>query len=250
MEKRKRLGLILVLAFVIVTGILFSADFAAGPDPQSVPEISSESSDTEEVPGKGRADETGETDNVQPETGDSGAESSQKNGSGSDIQEASGVLQEEQIYVYVCGAVKHPDVYCLRSGARVFEALEKAGGVTKDAQPQLMNLAAALSDGERIYVPREGEDDPAAAGGGQMGASAMAGSSGDAQSGGSNGLIDINRASKEQLMTLPGIGSSRAEDILAYRDANGPFSSARDLMKVSGIKEGVYEKLKDRITVK
>lgn len=140
------------------------------------------------------------------------------------------------IYVDVCGAVKNPGVYRIEAGSRVFQVLEQAGGCTEEASLETVNQADLLTDGQkiRIYTMEEA---------GQM--------EKELQEEDSllDGRVDINRAGKEELMTLTGIGETRAQAILAYRETNGNFSSVEELMQVEGIKEKTYEKLKDQIRI-
>lgn len=136
-----------------------------------------------------------------------------------------------QIYVYVCGAVNNPGVVVLREGSRAEAALEAAGGFRQDASMDYVNLAAKVSDGEKLYFPTEEET-----------AELSEESTGD-------GLININTADEETLCTLSGIGESRARDIVRYREENGPFESCEDIMKVPGIKDSVYSKIRDRIKI-
>lgn len=133
------------------------------------------------------------------------------------------------IYVYVCGAVNQEGVYELSRGSRVYEAVEMAGGFREDADTRNLNQAQLLEDEERIYVPVVGEEV-------QMYSE-------------EDGKININRASKEELMTLPGVGESRAENIIKFREGQGAFQSIEDIMQVSGIKEGLFERIKDLITI-
>ena len=154
--------------------------------------------------------------------------------------------------VYVCGAVREPDVYTCAEGGRIADAVELAGGLTEDAAPWLMNLADPLYDGMKIYVPRTGEAEaypyPGAENtGGGASVSGRAAGSGAKAAEESGGTVDINRASKEELVTLPGIGETRAESIIRYREAHGGFRTPEDIMKVPGIKEKAYEKLKEKI---
>lgn len=136
----------------------------------------------------------------------------------------------ELLVVYVCGEVNCPGVYELEPGARVYQALEAAGGLTAEADPALVNQAKLLADGEQITVCRTGETPPASA-----------------QEQG--GLVNLNTADKERLMTLTGIGETRAEAILAYRREHGSFKTTEELMQVDGIKEKTWDKLKEEITV-
>ena len=147
---------------------------------------------------------------------------------------------KEWIYVYVCGCVYVPGVYTLEEGARVMDAVEAAGGMTDKADPVGVNLAVVLKDEMRVYIPSlevlTDEQIPVLTDG----------------SGVDNSLskqVNINTATEEQLTALSGIGASRAADIIEYRNTYGNFDSIEDLKKVSGIKEGVFEKIKDQITV-
>lgn len=132
-------------------------------------------------------------------------------------------------FVYVCGAVKREGVYELPVGSRVYQAIEAAGGFLEDANVRNVNQAEILEDEARVYVPVIGEE--------------VQTDSDD------EGKININKASKEELMTLPGVGESRAESIIKYREEQGAFRKVEDIMQVSGIKEGLFEKIKDYITI-
>ncbi len=134
------------------------------------------------------------------------------------------------ICVYVCGEVKTPGVYELPASSRIGEAVEAAGGMTEEAADTFLNLAGHMTDGQKIEVPSREE------------AKALK----EQQE---SGLVNLNTAAKEQLMTLTGIGESKAEDILNYREQNGGFRTKEDLMQIPGIKERVFEKIKDQITV-
>lgn len=138
-------------------------------------------------------------------------------------------IDTEYIFVYVCGAVNCEGVYELPSGSRIYQAIEAAGGFCADADTKVINQAEILEDEERIYVPVIGE--------------VVETESND------TGKININKASKDELMTLPGVGESRAESIIKFREKQGAFGSIEDIMQVSGIKEGLFEKIKDLITV-
>jgi len=153
----------------------------------------------------------------------------------------------KRIYVHVCGCVKKPGVYVLEEGARLVDAVEAAGGTTSEADTALVNLAVILKDEMRIYIPSvndtQEEQLPVI-----TDASGVAYSL-DGQLLTQTDLVNINTATIEQLTMLSGIGASRAADIIEYRNTYGNFDSIEDLKKVSGIKEGVFEKIKDQITV-
>lgn len=129
----------------------------------------------------------------------------------------------QEIEVYVTGSVQSPGTYTLTEGARVADAIESAGGLTPKADKSAINLARRLRDGDKVYVPKQGE---------------------------SSQLININKADPWLLEALPGIGPATAKKIINYRFENGPFQSKKALMKVKGIGSATFEKLKDKITVR
>lgn len=151
---------------------------------------------------------------------------------------------EDFAFVYVCGEVHSPGVYELKSGSRVFEAIEMAGGVTEDAAYEAINQARTVEDGEQIYVPSREEAKEYAAGTQSPGVGVTGSKGTDTK-----GKININTAGKEELMTLTGIGEAKAESILSYREEHGSFGDIEELMQIEGIKEGVFNKIKDDITI-
>ena len=137
------------------------------------------------------------------------------------------------LFVHICGEVVNPGVYELAAGSRVYEAVEAAGGFTEAAEQSCINLAQVLTDGIQIEIPD------------QERAQEMKLEQDQEQS----GRIDLNTATMEQLCTLPGIGASRAESIIAYREDSGGFAKIEDIMQINGIKEAMFEKIKDKIYV-
>lgn len=135
---------------------------------------------------------------------------------------------KESVVVHVCGAVKCPGVYELAYGSRIYEAIECAGGFRKKADVTGLNQAQLLVDEMQIYVPVKGEQ-------------SLEGKTSD--------KVNINTASKEELMTLTGVGEAKANAIILYREKNGRFEKIEDIMKISGIKEGMFAKIEDSITV-
>ena len=177
-------------------------------------------------------------------------------GAAADLQsKGNSQTQEEDIlYIHVCGEVAAPGVYELPAGSRIYEAVEKAGGMTSEAAQEYVNLAQAIEDGQQLWIPSREEIQTYQETGkdvsGFLGAGGVAGTGG--VSGGSSAsgiLINLNTASKEELMTLNGIGAARAEAILSYRDQKGGFRAIEDIMKVPGIKNAAFQKIKDKITV-
>lgn len=146
--------------------------------------------------------------------------------------------------VYVCGAVKNPGVYYLDEGAIKQDALTVAGGFAEGAAESYVNLAGRITDGERIYFPYLDELDDG------ISFDEEEPESGNDDSAMDDGKVNLNTATKEQLMTLPGIGESKADAIIKYREEHGNFTTVEDVKKVNGIKDGVYNKIKDYAVVK
>ncbi|WP_455714434.1 helix-hairpin-helix domain-containing protein [Anaerosporobacter sp.] len=150
-------------------------------------------------------------------------------------------VNEESIAVHVCGQVKNPGVYALTKGARVSDAIEAAGGLTKEAAGDFINQAQKLEDEQQVYVPNQEEvkESPEVI---------------QQENGYNEGhslnkdLININQATREELMTLPGIGEAKADMIISYREEHGRFATIEEIKNISGIKDGVYSKICDLIT--
>jgi competence protein ComEA len=142
--------------------------------------------------------------------------------------------EPEMICVFICGAVRSEGVYYVPADSRVNDVLNAAGGFSEEASTSAVNLAGKVFDGDRIYIPKEGEE--------------VVSGEADTAAAEQNGLVNINTAGKEELMTLPGIGETRAEEIIKYREQHGGFTQVEDLMNVNGIKEGTFSKLRDKVT--
>jgi len=153
----------------------------------------------------------------------------------------------EEVVVYICGAVKRPGVYKFKTGGRLYDAVKAAGGFRKKAARSAVNLARFLDDSEQIIIPSKKQ-----AASYKKNNNNIAGTSGTLEADGaesvSGGLVNINTASREGLMGLPGIGGSKADAIIEYRSSN-KFNSIEDIKNVSGIKDGVFNQLKSQITV-
>ncbi|PKM51049.1 MAG: competence protein ComEA [Firmicutes bacterium HGW-Firmicutes-7] len=139
---------------------------------------------------------------------------------------------EKEIYIQLCGAIVNEGVYKVQFGTRIFEAVNMAGGLTEDASIEAVNQARLAKDGEQIYFPTKDEVN-----------------NGSFIIPGATSLVNINSASKEQLMTLPGIGESKALSIIQFRESNDGFTSIEDIKKVNGIKDAMFNKIKDLITI-
>lgn len=149
--------------------------------------------------------------------------------------ESATVTLEEYIDVFISGCVNNPDVYTLKKGSIIKDAVEMAGGFSENACTDYVNLAKKLESGEHIIIPSQDEA-------GSLKPIQVE----DAPSG--SPLVNINKASKEELMSLPGIGERKAEAIIKYRNSKS-FSNIEDIMNISGIKEAAFNKIKDKICI-
>jgi competence protein ComEA len=156
-----------------------------------------------------------------------------------------GTSISDVLWVHVAGAVSVPGLYELPAGARVGDALAAAGGSLADAVTDAVNLARPLADGEQVFVPTADEI-------GSSGSAATAtrppGPGAFSESGGN--AVDINRATASELEALPGVGPATAEKIVSEREANGPFASPDDLMRVPGIGEKKFEAMREMVVVR
>lgn len=148
--------------------------------------------------------------------------------------------ETDMITVYVCGAVADPGVYELPAGSRVVRAIEAAGGLLPEADLFLVNQAKRLEDGEQIRILTQEEAQQA-----DLTAGAESGTGNPEQ----EKKVNINTADAGTLMTLPGIGEAKADAIIEYRESSGGFQCIEDIMNITGIKEAVFSKIKDKITV-
>lgn len=180
------------------------------------------------------------------------------------LNENNSNMPEGEIYVYICGAVVNAGVVSGGADMRLYQAVELCGGLIDEADGTKVNLAMQLKDGDKIYIPYAYDDinltdeinngcNPNATG---ISGSNTENSGGNSKSSGGNtggagssNLININKASKSELMQLSGIGEARALDIICYREKYGAFKRIEDIKNVSGIKDAAFNKIKDYICV-
>lgn len=206
---------------------------------------------TDERNGEGVADAK-EQGNELGDTKSNGQESIQgsEQGSGTDSEHSGGKEDQEESIIYkvhVCGAVNEPGVYEVNAEDRVIDAVIMAGGLREDACGDAVNLAAALLDCSRIYVPTVEEvkrDNK-----GLYASTDISSSTSNDIAGKDSGKVNINTASETELQTITGIGATRAKSIINYRQSNGAFKRIEDITNVSGIGNASFEKMKDMITV-
>jgi len=155
------------------------------------------------------------------------------------VEAAAPAVAPAQVVVHVAGAVVRPGVHELFPGARVVDAIDAAGGLTAEADPARINLAAPVADGERIYVLGRGEESVPAVAGAATGVAA----------GATGGLVNLNEADEAALDALPGVGPSTAQAIIEHRRKIGRFTSVDQLLDVPGIGEAKLEQIRPLVTV-
>ncbi len=170
-------------------------------------------------------------------------QTSEKDKPSNKASEENGELTSD-IYVHLCGAVKQPGVYQAPVNSRVIDLIKQAGGLAKEAAGDYINQAQQVTDGQRIYIPTKDEVKEMSA------ATVLFLDEGNQETSSSKKLVNINLADTTELMELPGIGEAKATSIIEYRTANGSFQTIEELMKIPGIKEGLFNKVSSFITVK
>lgn len=233
--KYQKIKIAVIALCVLAAGICYGLKSNHGTRTEGIdlsePSASRENTSTEdgsdEGPGGGTgSQQSGPSEEAEPD-GDSGKAE---------------VKASSSCYVHICGEVVSPGVYELEEGSRIFQAIERAGGFTENAAAEYLNMAERVSDGMKIEVLNKEEAEAARA---RVQLSPPA----EAPSEGQKPKVNLNTAAKEELMTLRGIGEAKADDIIRYRDSHGGFQRIEDIMKISGIKDAAFQKIKDDITV-
>ena len=224
--------------------------------------VESKAEDTDQnreaEPNAGNTDQNREAESNAEDT-DQNREAEPSAGS-TDRTELSDASSEEEktLVVHICGAVSAPGVYELPAGSRIIDAVEAGGGFLPEAEEACCNLAEEIVDGCQIYIMTKSES--CADGQTEKKAGIQTSPDSDMQTTDrnvrsnsapalENGLVNLNTADIAALMTLPGIGESRAKAIISYREQHGAFAKIEDIMKISGIKQAAFSKIKDKITV-
>lgn len=231
-KKRKIAGFCLVLALIVAGGI-YSSTIFGGKEDSEVVLLNGESMN--KVNQKDTSEEL-----VDITSGNEKVVSKES------------ILEQDQssdAVIHVCGEVNNPGVYTLSDKARVVDAIEAAGGFTKEAAEDAFNQAALITDGQRIYVPNKKEVETLSdAEITEVVFSSPLGKEKNDESSNKT-KVNINKATKEELMTIPGIGEAKALSIISYRTEHGVFSTIEELQNISGIKSAVFNRMKDFITV-
>lgn len=208
-----------------------------------------------------KVEDTDQNRKAEPSAGDTDQNRKTEPSAGStDRTELSDASSEEAktLVVHICGAVSAPGVYELPAGSRIIDAVEAGGGFLPEADEACCNLAEEIVDGCQIYIMTKSES--CADGQTEKKAGIQTSPDSDMQTTDrnvrsnsapalENGLVNLNTADVAALMTLPGIGESRAKAIISYREQHGAFAQIEDIMKISGIKQAAFSKIKDKITV-
>ena len=208
-----------------------------------------------------KVEDTDQNREAEPNAGNTDQNRKAEPSAGStDRTELSDASSEETktLVVHICGAVSAPGVYELPAGSRIIDAVEAGGGFLPEAEEACCNLAEEIVDGCQIYIMTKSES--CADGQTEKKAGIQTSPDGDMQTTDrnvrsnsapalENGLVNLNTADVAALMTLPGIGESRAKAIISYREQHGEFAKIEDIMKISGIKQAAFSKIKDKITV-
>lgn len=202
-----------------------------------------------------KEEDESESNSKQPKKNDDIEETEKENINESNEKDSSN-SNIEKIVVEIKGEVKNPNVYVLENGSRIYELIEKVGGPTEEADLSNINRALYLSDGQCIVVRNMNDDKEEETGSLEENLSGNSietvknslGEKGESSE--KNSIININTASKETLMTLNGIGESKAQAIIDYREEIGGFKSIDDITNISGIGEKTLEKIKDKISIK
>lgn len=227
--------------FLTAAGVVFWLSGEMGGEP--LPTVPSETAGSAVLEGTvhdGAASENPASEN--PMLGSSAYEDASLEGTKKAAAVSETEAMDPAFVVHVCGEVVNPGIYELPAGSRIYEAVKAAGGFTENAEEESVNLASPIEDGVQIRIYSKDEAETLAAGAAPFDGFEASGE-------GKEPVVNLNTATKEELMTLSGIGESRAEDIIRYREENGGFQNIEDIMKVSGIKDAAFQKIKDRITV-
>lgn len=236
---KSRLQLLVVLLFIGIAGVIFVFSGGGNEDSTGL-EIVEDISDNKSGSIVDIKSSTAETDK------DSQKEAKSDNLKKEGLQGNEKLKENQKIFIHICGAVKNEGVYQVEADARVVDVIRAAGGLTKEAASSGINQAKQLEDGMQVYVPTKKEVSKT---GTQIPGLQKEDLQNSASVNSQNSAININTATKEELMKLKGVGEAKAVLIITYRENNGGFKEITDLMKIKGIKQKFFDKIKDNICV-
>ena len=236
---KSRLQLLVVLLFIGIAGVIFVfsdrgnedstgleiVDDISGNKSGSIVDIKSFTAETDKDSQK-----VDKSDNLKKES----------------LQADENLKENRKIFIHICGAVKNEGVYQVEADARVVDVIKAAGGLTKEAASSGINQAKQLEDGMQVYVPTKKEVLKARTQNPGLPKDILQNTTSESLKG---TVININTATKEELMQLKGVGEAKALLIITYREANGGFKEITDLMKIKGIKQKFFDKIKDNICI-
>lgn len=232
MKKSKQIKAFLIVLFILCAGILYTISYVR-PKTKEAILLEDGNNASNHVQASVRDQSDNEIDDAPTVTEGFVDEKDKENPKDSRV-----------IYVHICGAVKKPGVYKVTEGSRLNDVISFAGGLKKNAASDVINLAQVAMDGQKYYIPTN-EETKAMNRLDDIDVSTV-----DAVKMESHSMqVNINTATKQELMTLPRVGEVKADAIIAYRDTVGTFKCIEDIMKIDGIKEGLFQKVKDLITV-
>lgn len=281
MEKRKWLKYVLIILVILITGLFYSCNSIKDKDIklelQSQEDSEYTLGDDEEessIQGdveSGSADKINAGSTIKSSTIESSMPESNtieeyNNQNSYEPQNPESSIEELNIiFVHICGEVNNPDVYEVREDARLIDVIKLAGGLTKDAAGDFVNQASKISDGQQIYIPSKSEtkdktpaeysvlaeNDAINTGTGsqQNNTTTNSNSVGNGNEESTQGKVNLNTASRDELMTLTGIGEAKADSIISYREEHGGFKTIEEIKNIKGIKDSVFNKISDEITV-
>lgn len=280
MEKKKRIKLVFTACFILSAGILYTVSYIKPWQKEGIllngAKASTATEETaidcansslveeaeDDVPDGMKAKEAKDV------TADGGLEEDVEADDSLDHEaeeitanDVSNLQKEIVIYVHLCGAVKEPGVYQVAEGSRLDAVVTCAGGLTEQAASEYINLAQTVVDGQQYFIPSKEDVEGVSRLDYTNSFPEVTGSTNTSIVGGktnteklseqaTSDYVNINTATREELMTLTGVGEAKADSIIAYRETVSQYDTIEDIMKVSGIKEGLFQKIKDRITVK
>ena len=236
---KSRLQVLVVLLFIGIAGVIFVFSGGGNEDSTGL-EIVEDISGNKSGSIVDIKSSTAETDKDSPKEAKS--DNLKKEG----LQGNEKLKENQKIFIHICGAVKNEGVYQVEADARVVDVIRAAGGLTKEAASSGINQAKQLEDGMQVYVPTKKEVSKA---GTQIPGLQKEDLQNSASVNSQNSAININTATKEELMKLKGVGEAKAVLIITYRENNGGFKEITDLMKIKGIKQKFFDKIKDNICV-
>jgi competence protein ComEA len=246
--KRKYLILAAACSFLLIAGICYSCMLKKDAAGNTVWNLTQQQDISDEVPSEQEHAGVSEEEALDQANAEKGRTeiTGLKN---SELRESGNSLPKNT-YAHICGAVINPGVYPITEDYRVVDLVELAGGFTEEAAEDYINQAVKVQDGQRVYIPTQEEVKVLSVGEYMAGDGAFGTAEQEASETSGEKLININTATAEELMKLPGVGEAKAASIIEYRNTKGKFKTIQDLMKISGIKEGLFNKVSSYITVK